>query len=167
MTFLFWVIMAILILGGAGLVFWIWLAVRLDDHKPDGQKSMAERRAEERQLPCSDSIASSVKESLLVFSPGVYQYPELDEESVFALLDENYGSISIRTSEMCDPDQPPLFCIDGPSCLGMDDEEYPFESVDAEIAFYLDGAHEIRSQLLEAGVDAPTLVNINGADYKL
>ena len=165
--FLFWTIATILLLGGAGLFFWIWLAVWLDNHKPDGQKSMAKRREEERQLPCSQSIASSIKKSLLVFSPGIYQYPELDEERAFSLLDENYGSITIRTSEMCDADQHPLFFIDGPSCLGIDNEEYPFESVDAEIAHYMNGAREIRSQLLHVGIDAPISVIINGTDHPL
>ena len=163
----FWIIVGVLLLGAAGLFMWLWLAAWLDNHKPDGQKSMAELREEEHQLPCSQAVVSSVKESLLVFSPGVYQFPELDEEGVCSLLDESYGSISIRTAEMCEVDQHPLFFIDGPSCLGADDEEYPFESVDAEVVHYLDGAQKIRSKLLKAGIDAPISVTINGTDHPL
>ena len=155
----------VLVVGAFGL--YLLLLAWSVNHKPDGQKSLADHWEEESKLPCSPSITSTVKESLRVFEPGVYQFPELDGDGVFSLLDDNYGSIAIRTKEMCLEDQQPLFEVCGPSGLEVDEDEYPFESVDAEIAFYLDGAKKIRSILEEAGVEAPTMVVINGNNYDL
>lgn len=167
MSLLFWVLAGAAVLAAVGVLLYVWLAIWLHDHKPDGQKSMADRQEEESKLPCSASITSTVKESLRVFEPGVYQFPELDDDGMFSLLDDNYGSIAIRTKEMCLGDQQPLFFVDGPSGLGMDQDEYPFESEEAEILHYLDGAQDICAILLDAGVTPPLLVTINDKNYEL
>lgn len=155
------------LLAAGGVLFWVWLAIWLDDHKPDGQKSMADRREEESKLPCSASITSTVKQSLLVFEPAIYQFPELDGDGMFSLLDDNCGSIAIRTKEMCLEDQQPIFEVYGPSDLGMDEDDYPFESEEEEILHYLDGAKDICTILLDAGITPPLLVTINDKDYEL
>ena len=155
------------LLAAGGVLFWVWLAIWLDDHKPDGQKSMADRREEESKLPCSASITSTVKQSLLVFEPAIYQFPELDGDGMFSLLDDNCGSIAIRTKEMCLEDQQPIFEVYGPSDLGMDEDDYPFESEEEEILHYLDGAKDICMILLDAGITPPLLVTINDKDYEL
>ena len=167
MSLLFWTVAGVALLAVGGMLFWVWLAIWLDDHKSDGQKSMADRREEESKLPCSASITSTVKQSLLVFEPCVYQFPELDGDGIFSLLDDNYGSIAIRTKEMCLEDQQPIFEVCGPSSLGMDEDEYPFESEDEEILHYLDGAKDICAILLDAGITPPLLVTINDKDYEL
>ena len=163
---LFWILVGLL---GAVVAFvlyllgWSWAV----SHKPDGQKSLADHWEEESKLPCSPSITSTVKESLRVFESGVYQFPELDGDGVFSLLDDNYGSIAIRTKEMCLEDQQPLFEVYGPSGLGVDEDEYPFESEQEEILHYLDGAKDICTILLDAGITAPLSVTINDKDYEL
>ena len=165
--FLWLLVVAGLAVGAFGL--YLSLLVSSANHKPDGQKSLADHWADESKFACSDRIVRQVKDALLVFTPNFNQGPELDYDAedapALALYDEHFGYTLIRTPQMCGEDETPLFTIDGYSRLSS--EESPFESVDAEIAFYLDGAKKIRSILEEAGVEAPSTVAINGNDYVL
>lgn len=162
------------LLALAGLVvgaFWLYLVLLAwsANHKPDGQKSLADHWADESKFACSDSIVRQVKDALLVFTPNFNQFPELDYDAedapALALYDEHFGYTLIRTPQMCGEDETPLFTITGYSRLSSEDS--PFESVDAEIAFYLDGAKRIRSILEEAGVEPPSTVMINGENHQL
>ena len=165
---LFWILVGLL---GAVVAFvlyllgWSWAV----SHKPDGQKSLSDHWRDESQFPCPKEIVSEVKNSLLLFVPGNNQFPELDYDAegapALALVDENYGYILIRTPQMCGEDETPLFMINGCSCFSSEDS--PFESVDAEIVHYLDGAQRIRSKVLEAGIQAPNSVVLNNREYVL
>ena len=167
MSLFLWLLVGGLAVGAFGLYFVLlaWSA----NHKPDGQKSLADHWADESKFACSDSIVRQVKDALLVFTPNFNQGPELDYDAddtpALALYDEHFGYTLIRTPEMCGEGETPLFTIDGYSCLSSEDS--PFESVEAEIAFYLDGAKKIFSILEEAGVEAPSEVLINGNNHVL
>lgn len=168
MSLLLWLlVVAGLAVGAFGL--YLSLLAWSANHRPDGQKSLADHWADESKFACSDRIVRQVKDALLVFTPNFNQGPELDYDAedapALALYDEHFGYTLIRTPQMCGEDETPLFTIDGYSRLSS--EESPFESVDAEIAFYLDGAKKIRSILEEAGVEAPSTVAINGNNYVL
>lgn len=169
MSWVLWVLLGGFVALAAFLTYlwgWSWAV----GHKPDGQESLADNWEEESKFPCSVALAKQVKEVLLVFPPGNNQFPELnwDENDigVFCLLDQHYGYICIRTPEMCEEDQPSLFKVDAYSQIS-DDDASPFESVDAEIAYYLTGAKEIWSKLQEVGVEPTSTVTINGQNYQL
>ena len=157
----------VLVVGAFGL--YLLLLAWSANHKPAGQKSLADHWADESKFACSESIVRQVKDALLVFTPNFNQGPELDYDAedapALALYDEHFGYTLIRTPQMCGEDETPLFTIDGYSRLSS--EESPFESVDAEITFYLDGAKRIRSILEEAGVEPPSTVMINGENHQL
>ena len=169
MSFLVWVLLFCL-LAFAAFATYLWGRSWAVDHKPDGQKSLAEHWDEEAKFPCSTAVAKQVKDVLLVFPPGNNQFPELDwdEDDIgaFCLLDQHHGYICIRTQEMCEEDQPPLFKVDAYSHIS-DDDASPFDSVEAEITYYLTGAKKIFSKLQEAGVEPPSTVMINGKNHQL
>lgn len=168
MSWLFLIfVTGVLVVGAVGL--YLSLLAWSANHKPDGQKSLADHWADESKFACSDRIVRQVKDALLVFTPNFNQGPELDYDAdgmpALALYDEHFGYTLIRTPQMCGEEETPLFTIDGYSRLSS--EESPFESVDAEIAFYLDGAKKIRATLVEAGVESPSMVVINGNNHVL
>ena len=168
MSLLLWLLaVAGLAVGAFGL--YLLLLAWSANHKPDGQKSLADHWADESKFACSDHIVRQVKDALLVFTPNFNQGPELDYDAdgmpALALYDEHFGYTLIRTTQMCAEGETPLFTITGYSRLSSEDS--PFESVDAEIAFYLDGAKKIRATLEEAGVESPSMVVINGNNHVL